>query len=133
LPSQRAAVAVETASFNEHGGDRGKESFKVQSYTLNEVAEASGIGRQMIVWAGDRGKENFKVENSTLKDIEASQRATAKMLGVDPATVNRDLRDVADATLRPDGGTENGEEIEPPVADATTAPAWFQDDVDPAP
>jgi hypothetical protein len=36
--SQRAAVAVETATFNEHGGDRTQESFKVENSTLLQVA-----------------------------------------------------------------------------------------------
>ncbi len=50
-PSQRAAVAVETASFNEHGGDRTQESFKGESSPLNEIAEANSVDRKMIVWA----------------------------------------------------------------------------------
>lgn len=47
-----------------------------------------------------------------LKDIEASQRATAKMLGVSEPTIARDL------------GKSRGE--------TNVASAWFQDDVDPA-
>ncbi len=54
------------------------------------------------------------------------------MLGVDPATINRDLRDVADATSSPTDAAEQKEENEPAVANATEPPAWFQDDVDPA-
>ena len=46
--SQCAAVAVEQASFNEHGGDRGKERFKVEFSTLNEVADSQGVGRNLI-------------------------------------------------------------------------------------
>ena len=46
-----AAVAVEQASFYEHGGDRTKESFKGKNLSLNEVADANGITRPMIVWA----------------------------------------------------------------------------------
>ena len=41
--SQRAAVAVEQASFYEHGGDRTQESFKVSNDTLNELAESEAI------------------------------------------------------------------------------------------
>ncbi len=49
--SQRAAVAVETAKFNEHGGDRTQESFKGSNEPLNEIAEATGVTRPMIVYA----------------------------------------------------------------------------------
>ena len=48
---QHAAVAVERASFYAPGGDRTKESFKVENSTLNEVADAQGIGRNLIAWA----------------------------------------------------------------------------------
>ena len=54
--SQRAAVVVEQASFYEHGGDRTKESFRVENSTLSEVAEG-------------RRKESFKISNNTLNDI----------------------------------------------------------------
>ena len=51
-PSQRAAVAVEHASFNQLGGDRKtKQNFRVEFSTLNEVAEINGIDRRMIAWA----------------------------------------------------------------------------------
>ena len=45
--AQRAAVAVEQASFPQHGGDRKtKESFKVENSILIKVADAQGIGRK---------------------------------------------------------------------------------------
>ncbi len=44
-------MAVEQASFYEHGGDRRKESFKGKNLSLNEVADASGIGRAIIAHA----------------------------------------------------------------------------------
>jgi len=47
--SQRAAVAVEQASFYPRG--KPKESFKVENSTLREVADANGINRQMVAWA----------------------------------------------------------------------------------
>jgi hypothetical protein len=57
----------------------------------------------------------------------ASQRAVAGVLGVDVATVNRD---VADATPTLADSAESGQESESDVADAT--PAWFQRDSDPS-
>lgn len=51
--SQRAAVAVEQASINfyKHGGNRRKESFKIENSTLKDVATANRVDRQMIAWA----------------------------------------------------------------------------------
>ena len=51
IRSRSGAGAVETASFNAHGGDRTQESFKVQSYTLNEIAETAGVARKTLVYA----------------------------------------------------------------------------------
>ncbi len=67
-----------------------------------------------------------------LQDIEASQRATAKMLGVDESTVRADLgkRDAGNPALRRSGNAENGG-LEGDDA-GNPAPEWFQDDVDPA-
>ena len=49
--SQRAAVAVEQASFYEHGGNRRKENFKDKFLPLNEIADSNGVGRRMIAHA----------------------------------------------------------------------------------
>jgi N6-adenosine-specific RNA methylase IME4 len=67
-----------------------------------------------------------------LADIQASQRATAKMLGVDKETVARDLgvRPGANAPPVPERPTETGAVAEPPGANAPAA--WFQSDIDPA-
>ena len=66
------------------------------------------------------------------RDIEASQRATAKMLGVDESTVRADLGKRRTGNPAPDisepqemSDIETGETGNP-------APAWFQDDADPA-
>jgi len=65
-------------------------------------------------------------------DGEASQRSTAKMLGVDETTVRRDLgtKAAANAALTPETTAET-QELETEGA-ANAAPEWFQDDVDPA-
>ena len=47
--SQRAAVAVEQASFYPKG--KPKENYKVENSTLNEIADAQGIGRNLVAWA----------------------------------------------------------------------------------
>ena len=39
-------MAVEQASFYGQGGDRTKESFKVPNGTLNDIADANGLGRE---------------------------------------------------------------------------------------
>jgi len=39
------------ASFNDHGGGRTQESFKVENSTLLQMAEGQGIGKNLIVWA----------------------------------------------------------------------------------
>ena len=65
-----------------------------------------------------------------LAAIGASQRATAKMLGVSAATVNSDLQGVQnriDDTKKP---AEMLVDSEPSVQNQT--PEWFQDGVDPA-
>ena len=48
-PTQRAAVAVETASFYPQG--KPKENYKVERSTVNDIADSQGIGRNLIVWA----------------------------------------------------------------------------------
>ncbi len=67
-----------------------------------------------------------------LQEIEASQRATAKMLGVDEGTIRGDLGKRS---------AENSAPIIPEMAEngnsqdsnsENSAPEWFQDDVDPA-
>lgn len=62
-----------------------------------------------------------------LAGLGMTQRQIAAVVGVDPATVNRDLKPVADAT-----GTESGraEEVAPGVADATDVPHVAQNSGD---
>jgi N6-adenosine-specific RNA methylase IME4/Trp operon repressor len=67
-----------------------------------------------------------------LQEIEASQRATARLLGVDHVTIGRDLRG-ANAPLRTDESAENEALEETDGANAPLLPAWFQDEeIDPA-
>ena len=47
--SQRAAVAVEQASFYPKG--RPKENYKVSNNTFNEIADISGVGRAIVAHA----------------------------------------------------------------------------------
>jgi hypothetical protein len=62
------------------------------------------------------GIEERQAAARELADEGFSQREIGTALGVDAATVNRDLQPVADATPEPDDLLED----EPPVADATT-------------
>ena len=67
-----------------------------------------------------------------LQDIEASQRATAKLLGVSPDTINRDVRD---RTHNENNIPQNEEVNNRDVRDRTQEepPGWFQDGgIDPA-
>ncbi len=50
-PYRQRGLAVEQASFYEHGGDRTQENFKGKNLSLNEVADANGLTRPMLVWA----------------------------------------------------------------------------------
>lgn len=68
----------------------------------------------------------FKIEAShrkslakKLADLEASQRATAKAIGVDPMTVNRDLKDVENATSKVQKPGENRSDKSQSVANST--------------
>ncbi len=49
--SQRAAVAVETAKFNERGRPKTKESFKDSRESLNAIATAHDVAKESIVRA----------------------------------------------------------------------------------
>jgi N6-adenosine-specific RNA methylase IME4 len=63
-----------------------------------------------------------------LEALQASQRATARTLGVNNATVSRDLA-VANATHETGAPVQ---EDSPPVANATPEREWFADTTDPA-
>jgi len=84
---------------------------------------------------GGCGKSRIAVEQrkklaKKLKDIEASQRSTAKMLGVSHTTVERDLKD---GTNVPPEQTEVMDSLA--VSDdggTNVPPEWFQGDADPA-
>ena len=67
-----------------------------------------------------------------LQDIEASQRATAKMLGVDEGTIRGDLgkRSAENSALTVPEPADNGNSQDANAENS--APEWFQDDVDPA-
>jgi len=66
-----------------------------------------------------------------LQAIEASQRATARLFGVDPMTINRDLR-VENATETTQNPNKTDEDKTPIVENSTQPAAWFQTDVDPS-
>lgn len=77
-------------------------------------------------WAVDRRKNLAR----QLQELEASQRATARMLGVGVATINRDLT-VPNETVDQFNAEENKALQGDSVPNGT--PAWFQDeDADPA-
>lgn len=66
-----------------------------------------------------------------LREIDASQRATAKALGVDHTTIGRDLNGGASAPVAPPNTAERQENNSRDGASAPP-PEWFQGDVDPA-
>lgn len=68
-----------------------------------------------------------------LQAAEASQRATAKVLGVDKETVARDLgtRGANAPPPHQDSDKESQEIAASPVPGGANAPAWFQSDADP--
>jgi len=55
-----------------------------------------------------------------LESLRATQRATAKTLGVNEATINRDLKSVASATSAENNSIQDIELINEEIADATT-------------
>lgn len=59
-----------------------------------------------------------------LADIGASQRATARMLGVDDKTIRNDLRPAEESAFPSAESAENAAEIIPPAE--KSAPEWFQ-------
>ncbi len=70
-----------------------------------------------------------------LADIEASQRATARLLGVDKETIARDLEKRSSGANAPPTNpqSQKHEEISEPEREvgANAPPAWFQTDADP--
>jgi N6-adenosine-specific RNA methylase IME4 len=66
-----------------------------------------------------------------LQEIEASQRATARLLGVAETTIRRDLDTATNVAQAPE--TDNGINELETVTATNVAQAWFQDeDIDPA-
>ena len=64
------------------------------------------------------------------QEFEASQRATAKMLGVSHTTIDRDLKNGTNVPSEDSEAAENSEKTND--NGTNVPPAWFQDDVDPA-
>jgi len=82
---------------------------------INKFAES--INKPQIKYAVDKRKELV----NKFSELEATQRATAKALGVDPMTVNRDLRPVANATTEENKSIQ-GNGLQNDVVDNATNP-----------
>lgn len=84
--------------------------------------------------------EHWTGIDKRLKSIEASQRATGRVLGVSHTTVQNDLDDgkklppaASGTSETPPENNGSGKELPPLETAPTSPPAWFQDEkVDPA-
>ena len=114
----------------------GKLPEPIKGDSRDKAAEATGksgrtLEKAKAVRDAARADPAQRKEIARLfKEIGASQRATAKMLGVDEGTVRRDLRaeNSAPAAEEPAGNLV----VEEPTAENSAPAEWFQNDVDPA-
>lgn len=111
------------------GGNLDKIGFKTISSFLGWPESRVSHSLERLKMIDDDKVEQRKEIAKKLSELEASQRATAKMLGVGVATINRDTNPVPSGTIEVNNTTEYEEVINDivPFGTPSEIPSWIEE------